>query len=44
MPKELEERLRAEARKRFPDDPKRQNAYVYGALRRMGWRRAAESQ
>jgi len=44
MPKELEERLREEARRRFPDDPKRQNAYVYGALRRMGWRRAAEAR
>jgi hypothetical protein len=43
MPKELEERLRAEAQRRFPDDPQRQNAYVYGALKRMGWRKAATS-
>jgi hypothetical protein len=44
VPKELEDRLRREAQAKFPDDPKRQQAYVYGALRRIGWRRAAESK
>jgi hypothetical protein len=37
MPEELERKLKAQARKKFPGDKKRQNAYVYGALRKTGW-------
>ena len=38
MPEALERALWAEARRKFPGDEKRQAAYVYGALRRRGWR------
>jgi len=34
----LENKLKAEARKKFPNDRERQDAYVYGTLRRRGWR------
>jgi len=37
MPKALEKKLKAEARKKFPKDKKRQDRYVYGALRKTGW-------
>jgi len=37
MPKKAEEALRREARKKFPGDKERQDKYVYGALRNMGW-------
>lgn len=37
MPKDLERRLKAQARKkRF--GKKRTNAYVYGTMRRLGWK------
>lgn len=38
MPKELEEKLKREARKKFPGDKERQDAYVYGTLRKTGWK------
>jgi len=38
MPKELERKLKAEARKKFPSNKERQDKYVYGALRKTGWR------
>jgi len=38
MPKELEEKLKKTARKKFPKDKERQDRYVYGTLRGMGWR------
>jgi hypothetical protein len=37
MPKALERKLQAEARKKFPRDKERQKRYVFGALRRTGW-------
>lgn len=37
MPEELERRLRAEARARWPGDEARQDRYVYGTLRKTGW-------
>jgi hypothetical protein len=37
MPKELEKVLKKEAREKFPGDKERQNAYVYGTLRKTGW-------
>jgi hypothetical protein len=38
MPKAVEERLRKEAERKFPNDKKRQNAYIYGTLRKTGWK------
>ena len=37
MPKALERKLKAEARKKFPGNEERQDKYVYGALRKTGW-------
>lgn len=38
MPERLERELRAEAMQKFPSDVKRQDAYVYGTMRKTGWR------
>lgn len=38
MPKKEEAKLKREARKKFPRNKTRQNAYVYGTLRKHGWR------
>ena len=38
MPKELEERLKKRAITKFPNDPKKQDAYVYGTMRKIGWK------
>ena len=38
MPTTVERRLKREAKRKFPGDQKRQDAYVYGALRRLGWK------
>lgn len=37
MPKELEEKLKKEADKKQMSE-KQKNAYVYGTMRRQGWR------
>ena len=37
MPKALEQKLKREAKKKFPKDKERQDAYVYGTLRKTGW-------
>lgn len=37
MPKKLERRLRRNARRKG-FDKKRQDAYVYGTLRKIGWK------
>ena len=37
MPKELEEKLKRRAIRRFPKDKERQDAYVFGTLRKTGW-------
>jgi len=37
MPKQLEKVLKKEAKKKFPGDKERQDAYVYGTLRKTGW-------
>lgn len=37
MPKEMERKLKAEARKKFPGNEERQDKYVYGGLRATGW-------
>lgn len=33
MPRKLEERLKREAKEKFPGDKEKQDAYVYGTLR-----------
>lgn len=38
MPKKLERKLQVEARKRWPGDEEQQNRYVYGTLRKTGWK------
>jgi hypothetical protein len=38
MPKALERKLKAEAKKKFPRNKERQDRYVYGTLRKTGWR------
>jgi len=37
MPEKLERKLKARARKKFPNNKKRQARYVYGTLRKTGW-------
>lgn len=37
MPKALERKLIREARRRFPNNKDKQNAYIYGTLRKLGW-------
>lgn len=38
MPVEIENKLRAEAEKKWPNDKERQDRYVYGTLRKLGWK------
>ena len=38
MPKALEKELKAKAKKKFPGNKKKQDAYVYGTLRNTGWK------
>lgn len=35
---QLKEKLKSEAEKKFPDDKQRQDAYIFGTLRRLGWK------
>ena len=38
MPTKIEATLRAEAEKKFPGDKNRQDAYIYGTMRKLGWK------
>ena len=38
MPKKLEQKLAREAITKFPENKKKQDAYVYGTLRKTGWK------
>jgi hypothetical protein len=38
MPEELEAKLWVIAKRKFPNDPEKQKAYVYGTLRNTGWK------
>ena len=38
MPRALEKKLKSEARKKFPSNKERQDKYVYGTLRKTGWK------
>lgn len=42
MPVNLEHKLFAQARDKYPDDKEKQRAYVYGTLRKTGWRPGKE--
>ena len=42
MPEALEKELKKTARKKFPHDKKKQDAYVYGTMRKTGWRPSRE--
>ena len=44
MPKEMEKALRAQARKKWPKDKKKQDAYVYAAMRARGWKPKSEKK
>jgi hypothetical protein len=35
MPKAIEDKLKREAEKKFPEDMERQNAYVYGTMQKI---------
>jgi hypothetical protein len=37
MPVKMEKRLKAKAKKKYPGNKKRQDAFVYGTLRKTGW-------
>jgi hypothetical protein len=43
MPIAEERALRAEAKQKFPDDDERQARYIYGTMRKQGWRPAHHS-
>lgn len=38
MPAKLERKLKRQAKKKFPKNKKRQGKYVYGTLRKTGWK------
>ena len=44
MPKKLERELKAQARKGFPGNKERQDRYVYGTLRKTGWKPKRKSR
>jgi hypothetical protein len=44
MPVELERKLREEAERKFPGDKERQQRYIYGTLRKTGWKPSREKQ
>ena len=44
MPTKIEATLRAEAEKKFPGDKNRQDAYIYGTMRRLGWKPEREKK
>jgi len=43
MPKEIEDKLKKEAKKKgFKEGSKKFNAYVWGTLRKLGWKPSKE--
>lgn len=44
MPTKIEAKLREDAQKKFPNDQKRQDAYIYGTMRRLGWKPEREKK
>jgi len=41
---ELKHKLQVTAREKYPDDTARQQAYLYGTLRKLGWKPERENQ
>lgn len=41
--RELKAKLEATARERWPNDPDRQKVYVFGTLRKQGWKPKREA-
>ncbi len=44
MPKAMEDALKKEAKEKFPGDKEQQNKYIYGKMRKTGWRPKREKQ
>jgi len=44
MPTKVEAELRAEAEKKFPGNKTRQDAYIYGTMRKLGWKPEREKK
>lgn len=42
MPKKLERKLKKQARSKFPGNEERQDKYIYGTLRKTGWKPSQE--
>lgn len=38
MPEKMERELKSTASKKFPGNKKRQDRYVYGTMRKTGWK------
>lgn len=38
MPRKMEQRLKRKAKKKFPGNKEKQDKYVYGTLRKTGWK------
>lgn len=41
---QLKAKLKAEAAKKYPTDQDARNAYVFGTLRKLGWRPKSEDE
>jgi len=44
VPVKIEAKLREEAEKKFPGNKERQDAYIYGTMRKLGWKPAREKE
>jgi hypothetical protein len=44
MPEKMERELKKTAKKKFPGDKDRQNAYIYGTMRKTGWKPSGEEK
>lgn len=42
MPEKLERELKKKAKKKFPGNKERQERYIYGTLRKTGWKPGKE--
>lgn len=44
MPEKAEKALKKEAKEKFPGNKRRQDKYVYGGLRKIGWKPSREKK
>lgn len=44
VPTKVEAKLREEAEKKFPGNKQRQDAYIYGTMRKLGWKPEREKK